>query len=222
MRMSRAVLVLVLAAGAACSQTAPRHSRDVATRDMVVEVRTDAHVPGRIVASVEAFGGAIILGPGDRLVLTQESVTWPFNRSHDSYLADVGVAAGTYALRLERTDDETAIATFFVPPPFRVTAPAAATSSEAVSFAWDGQVPGAHVSFSVEGPCIASVRRELQVDAGSYLLNAGELRSVEAPLPCELVLTVTRELVSTVASSTLARFRARLEVVAMTTIAWTP
>jgi hypothetical protein len=83
-------------------------------------------------------------------------------------------------------------------------------------------VPGGDVVLRFEGPCVSPVRRELQVDTGTYTLNAGEIRALPGWTECEIVVTVTRTVVSTDKRSTLAGFYARLESVATASIQSTP
>ncbi len=206
----------------ACSEHRPRISPDVSTRDIAITVRLDSMTPGRLVASVNGPGGDVILLPPDRLLLVQGTRVWPMlHVATGAYVTDLGATNGSFALRLERTSDETALASFVVPPAFVVSAPSTMSRATGMTFSWDGQIAGGQVSFSMTGPCITPFTRVLGSDTGTYGINPGEVQSAMSDT-CDVTLAITRSLASGDTSSTLSRFSAEFKVTSTVTFTSTP
>ncbi len=192
-RISLLILLLIAPSTSAlvgCSSQKPTDSRDIATADIRVTVAaTDVATPSphtHLVATLGGPGANVTLVDGDRVDVTLAGTTQTLIAVSGAYgvayAGDFppsgGVALFTFLRAGSRTDDQSVIGSFVVPPPFPLTAPTGDVSRKTdLTFTWPIGPGGYATRLTITGTCFFGLGRELAADLGTYTLNAGELRA---------------------------------------------
>jgi hypothetical protein len=160
--------------------------------DTTATVRVELRIAG---SSSNAF---VTLDGGDRLLATAVGKTKTLNVVDTGvYEADFsGVEGGTeFSVTLDRPDDITAENTGTLPEPFTLDDPPSDLSRETddLTLAWAPADTEDGMQLDIDGSCIFGYGHDMS-DTGSFVVEAGELRSTggDEPKPCDLTAKVER------------------------------
>jgi hypothetical protein len=175
---------------------------------------------GALAGSVTGPGGPVTFESGERIYLLRDGRERSLVRSGDVWRADLDAETGAFVLALDRVRDSGVRASFEVPSPFAVSAPASAPRHDPLTITWDPR-PLGQVTLSIEGPCVAPFSRALATDTGRYTINPGEVAQVVNG-SCVVDVAVTRSLQGDDPTTGLRTFSYRATRAARTTMVSSP